>query len=123
MISDLALTLGATMRLTRLVVTDDLGQWWLKDPLDRWIEERRRLHQRAHPRTLANTRAPFAPWWLKYRDGLDCPFCVGFWIGAAVLLLQSRGGKPWRFVAAALTLNEAAAHLGVRLGDAGYEDD
>jgi hypothetical protein len=114
------------MRLTRLVVTDDLGQWWIKDPLDAYW----------HPKFVRQDKNPDAEYgydpavfhqpWLarhvdhKYLGGLECPYCVGFWIGAAVLAsyhILPRG--LWRFAARALTLNEAAAHLGIKIGDFG----
>lgn len=99
-LSDKALILGATMRLTRLVVADDLGQWWVKDPIDR-LHHEGKLHV-DH----------------KYLGGLECPFCVGYWIGAGVLVSYHLAPRrAWRFVAASLTLNEVAAHLGARLGD------
>lgn len=102
------LTLGATLRLTRLIVTDDLGQWWVKDPIDqaaaRWWEHRVELH---HP------YEPEQPWWWKYRSGLDCPWCVGFWVAAGVLGSAALAGekRTWRYVTGALTLNYVAATL------------
>jgi hypothetical protein len=102
------LVLGATMRLTRLVVTDDLGVWVLKWPARRWAA-------RADPHSTG--------WQTKAVSGLDCPFCVGTWVGYGVLAsycLARRSpwlGGCWRFVAAGLALNEVAAHLGARLGD------
>ena len=59
----------------------------------------------------------------KLASGLDCPFCVGFWIGAGVLAADRLASqervldKPWRFAKAALALNYVTAHLGARLGD------
>jgi len=99
-VSEAVLVLGATMRLTRLVVADDLGLWLIRYPAYRWSNER-------DPR--AET------WRAKLVSGLDCPFCVGFWIGAGVLAASRfRLARP---VFAALALNEIAAHLGSRLGD------
>lgn len=112
------LTLGATMRLTRLIVADDIGQWWVKEPIDRaaakWWE---------HQCEVYGDYTPPQPWWWKYRSGLDCPFCVGFWIGAGVLASEQVWGESrwWRFLAGALTLNEVAAHLGAYLGDTSEE--
>lgn len=102
-----ALALGASLRLTRLIVTDDLGQWWVKDPLRNYVLQRIPTEQAE-----------------DYLDGLDCPFCVGFWIGAGVLASAALLGerRSWRFVAGALTLNYVAAHLGARLGDTASED-
>ena len=102
---DAALVLGASMRLSRLVVSDDLGTWWVKEPLAK------RVHTHE-----------------KYLSGLSCPFCWGFWSGVGVLgsyALTRKHPKArgaWRFVAAALTLNEVAAHLAIRLGDVADEE-
>jgi hypothetical protein len=116
-LQDQVLAVGATMRLTRLVVTDDLGQWWVKDPIDRWMHGHERLADQgrdAEAMDLPMDRMKYH----RYVGGLDCPFCVGFWLGAAVLVgyhVLPRG--LWRFGARALTLNEVAAHAGVRLND------
>jgi hypothetical protein len=91
-----ALTLGATVRLTRLVINDDIGEWWIRDPLDAWV------HQ-----TPARMRHH------KYVEGLTCPYCVGYWIGAAVLASHAALGhtRLWRYVMASLTLNEVSAYV------------
>lgn len=114
----MALAAGATLRLTRLIVADDLGQWWVKDPIDRaaerWWE---------HQCEVYGDYTPPQPWWWKYRSGLDCPFCVGFWIAVGALGSAALAGRSrsWRFAAGALTLNYVAAHLGSRLGDTNEE--
>lgn len=114
---DAALVLGATMRLSRLVVSDDLGQWWIKDPLDKQF----------HPRPDGQPQR-FHDRWHKYQSGLICPFCVGFWAGVGVLGTYALASKnrrthrAWRFVAATLALNEVAAHLAIRLGDVADEE-
>jgi hypothetical protein len=132
------------MRLTRLVVTDDLGQWWVKDPLDQWMHQHPKLsdvtdhdHELREFRSFANlpykkcticgeldgTTYPRVRFH-RYLGGLECPYCVGFWIGAGVLASHSIAKRTgmiglWRFAARALTLNEAAAHLGIKIGDFG----
>lgn len=109
---DVALALGFALRLTRLVVTDDLGKWLLRDPAEKWAE--------GHPGRE------------KLVSGLSCPWCVGFWLSGLVMLSLAVAGGPgadgtlavvWRWVAAAFTLNWVVAHIGSRLGDAGYADD
>lgn len=100
-VTDALLVLGATMRLTRLVVADDLGKWLIKERANRWAEY--------DPQYLPETKRQ------KLVSGLDCPFCVGFWIGAAVLAGHRLPGA--RAVLLPLALNEVAAHLGARLGD------
>lgn len=94
----MVLVVGSTMRLTRLATTDDLGLWLIRDPAARWAQ--------AHPEG----------WRDKAVGGLECPFCVGFWIGLVVLLLPRRN-RLVRWVLAGLALNELTAHLGARLGD------
>jgi hypothetical protein len=128
-----ALALGASMRITRLIVADDVpGRWWIKEPLDEWLlmdwQGRLREHEHKHRSTpMAKVPVLDQPWWYKYRDGLDCPFCVGMWVAAGVVISErvTRGTRfegAWTLVASALTLNESAAHLGVRLGDTAGED-
>ena len=106
-----ALTAGATLRLTRLVVADDIGRWWLAEP--------------AYRAALAyHAQHGTAPWWDRYRSGLDCPFCAGFWIALGATATGARWGhtRPWRLLAGALTLSYLAAHIGARLGDTVQEE-
>lgn len=103
---DLLLVAGLTARLTRLVVADDLGRWWVQVPVFNWMATRQ-----------------VSPRWARYADGLRCPFCVGFHLGWLVLLSLWLAGGPghaaewWRWVAGAFTLNYVVAHVGSRLGD------
>lgn len=95
------------MRLTRLVVADDIpGRWWIKEPLIDYA----RSHQIEHGRP---------PSWWPLTSGLDCPFCIGLWIAGGVALIDEVAGDSrwWRLLTSALALNEAAAHIGSRLGD------
>lgn len=110
--TDALLILGATLRLTRLITTDDLGAWWVREPA-----------YRAAIRHLERTGN--IPWWDRYRAGLSCPFCCGYWIGTGVLATHAFAGRTrsWRFVAATLTLNLVAAHLNARLDPEAAADD
>lgn len=60
-------------------------------------------------------------WQAKLASGLECPFCAGFWVGAAVLgsLLVARRFPTllpvWRFAAGTLALNYCTAHVSSRL--------
>lgn len=118
---DIALATLAAARLSRFVITDEMGEWWVKQPIDRAMD----AYAEREMWASANVgQTPREPWWWKYRSGLDCPFCVGFWLGAAVLTtgaaatrLPGPAAAAWRLGAGALALNYAAAHLGVRLGD------
>jgi hypothetical protein len=108
---DWLLVVGATLRLTRFVISDDLGVRLLRNPIEDFLIER-----------LRPTRH-----WLA--EGLSCPFCVGFWIGALVLVLTVAATFDpapvrlvWEAILAALTLNYLAAHVGSRL-DPNYDGD
>lgn len=99
---DPLLVLGASARLTRLVTTDDLGAMWLREPLQR----------AALQRSDATVR---------YADGLDCPFCAGFWVSLLVTSSYTLSRRrpatlaAWRIVAAALTANYVTGHVSARL--------
>lgn len=121
----LALVAIATARLTRFVTTDWLGEWTLVRPLKRWAV---RAESPAHsgprpPGWNPDDRDPDPDngWRSKLAKGLDCPFCVGFWIGAAVLLGEVVTGRVrplrgvWTFALAALGLNYAVGHLSSRI--------
>lgn len=92
------LLVGTTLRLTRLIVADELGGWVLREPAERWADRQERdLYGPRH----------------KLVDGLGCPFCVGFWVGVGVLAAQALVGRSpaWRFAMAALTLNELVGRV------------
>ena len=99
--------IAASARLTRLITTDDLGQWWIKDPIDaaaqRWFERE----------SVRLGHEPEQPWWWKYRSGLDCPYCVGFWLALGLLALDRHlsGRGLWSTLVGALALNYVAAHV------------
>lgn len=108
---DWLLVIGATLRLTRFVILDDLGRRLIRYPLEE---------------LLVWGLRPSKQWLI---EGLTCPFCVGFWIGLAVLTstLGAAALSPgehlaWEVILAALTLNYLAAHVGARL-DPNYDDD
>lgn len=108
---DTSLAVLAAARLSRLVITDDIGRWWIREPVDRAMD------------AYAET-AEIEPWWWKYRSGLECPFCVGFWLGGAVLVGHAALPRPmWRAAAGALALNYVASHIGARLGDFDTDDE
>lgn len=140
-LSRLALVAIATARLTRFITTDHLGEWWIVGPLKRWAwrrehqgylsancdqegwyeeqEERRRATIEHDPVPTPPTRR--GAWRSKLVKGLDCPFCVGFWIGALVLLgeVATHRWRPlravWTFALGALGLNYAVGHVSSRI--------
>lgn len=100
---DALLTLGATARLTRLVTADDWGQWFIRAPIYEAVLSRTEEEDKAFAANMLS--------------GLTCPHCVGFWIGAGVLLVDAvtedtRLARPWRFTKAALALNALVVPLG-----------
>lgn len=105
---DLLLVLGATLRITRFIITDDLGLWWVRGPLYVWAND--------HEHDVG----PMG-WRTKVASGLTCPHCVGFWLGCVVLgslwLVGGPGHAPdwWRYASGALTLNWCAAHINARM--------
>ncbi len=138
---DLVLALGAALRLTRFIVADDIpGQWFLKDPLDRWMhgvkdmdryddlqaEREALVYHGADSSTLEEPLPPSPPHRLKYHRyliGLGCPFCVSVWMAAVVsvaLLLAGGAGDAadwWRYTAGFLTLAWLTGHIAKRVGD------
>lgn len=100
------LALGAAARLTRFVVTDDLGEWWIKEP-------------------LRSKAAKLDPRWDKYVEGLDCSFCVGFWATAAVMGAGSvlRWNRAWQWGAGVFAASYVVAHVSSRLDADGDSDD
>lgn len=116
---DLVLALGATLRLTRLVTTDDLGLWLVRKPAVDWA----RSHEPPLPDFDGISEQDEKPpgWRLHLVSGLDCPFCVGFWIGTGVLATEAMCSRSavarrlWRFGAATLALNYVVGHASARL--------
>lgn len=118
---DLLLLLGATLRLTRLVTTDDLGWWLIRGPAYRATT--RPLN--TLPAYLTEPEPDTTTLAGKLASGLGCPHCVGFWIGLALLTVWSLTGGighgwedlhgTWRFVTGALTLSYLVGHIGARL--------
>lgn len=124
-LSRLALVAIATARLTRFVTSDWLGEWTLVRPLKRWaVRAESPMHSGPRPAGWdPDDRDPDPDngWRSKLVKGLDCPFCVGFWIGALVLLgeVVTRRWRPlravWTFALGALGLNYAVGHVSSRI--------
>ncbi len=143
LVLDLLLALGAALRLTRFIVADDVpGNWFIKDPLDRWLhtdkgrDEYDRLLLRwqqlaadGHdPETLVKPLPPASIpprrlKWHRYLEGLGCPFCMSVYMAALVTLTLALAGGPgdasdwWRYAAGFLTLAWATGHIAARVGD------
>lgn len=101
-----ALVLGASARLTRFIVTDDLGEWWVKEP-------------------LRSKAAKLDPRWDKYVEGLDCPYCVGFWATAAVMGAGAvlRWNKVWQWGAGVWAASYVVGHVSSRIDSEDDEDE
>lgn len=102
---DIALILGASARLSRLVIVDDAGFYLFRKPAATKIK---------------NTKVREV-----VLDGLDCPFCIGFWLALLVVTSYFVATKTktlwiWRILFGSLAANYAAAHLGIALKD--FED-
>lgn len=101
----------ATLRLNRFVIADAAGEWLLVRPAQRWAAR--------HEATTADGDTapnPADGWRSKLVSGLDCPFCVGFWLGAGVLAsyhVARRTGtmKAWRAAAGAFALSYVTGHI------------
>jgi len=92
---DVLLVLGFATRLTRLAVVDDIGE-----PL------RVALVKVVPIRTVS---------WVHTL--ITCPFCIGFWLSAAVVASWLAWGSTilWQAVAAAFTVSYLAGHAVARL--------
>jgi len=132
------LLLLATARATRFVTSDFLGEWTVVRPAKRWAHDaetpRPRTPDPTQPRPpgiltreqeWARIREEDDPnpdngWRSKLVKGLDCPFCVGFWIGGVILLGEATIGRSplrplWRFGIAMLGLNYLVGHISSRI--------
>lgn len=119
------------------MVTDDLpGAWWIKDPIDEAMGRYRTKRSTVrmvpvfdspdYPGSPLRKVAFFdEPWWWKYREGLDCPHCVGFWIGAGLIAADSvLHDRPWwRGLTWALALNAVVAPAGTAVGYWGDDEE
>lgn len=134
--STVALASLATLRLTRFITTDTLGGWSLVEPAVRWatkneggfaIKEGSELvnfHQ--HEFSIVNGHIPIQVdedrgWRSKLVSGLECPHCVGYWIGAAALLSgavmerKPLSRRVYGLIAGSLGLSYVTGHVSQRL--------
>lgn len=118
-------TIGAATRLTRLITADALGEWYILRPAEAWAirHEGTKLEYADGRPALDEDRG----WRSKLVSGLSCPWCVGFWLGAAVLATDelttgTKLERGWGFAKDALTLNLVTATLSTHL-DAGLPQE
>lgn len=112
-LQDALLATGASVRLSRAVTTDTIGLV-VREPAHRWANR--------HDHFFVGDELWSRNGWRTHLvDGLECPFCVGFWIGLGVVVLRvavddrPKAVKAWRTVAAALTMNYAVGHVSSRM--------
>lgn len=88
----------AAARLTRFVTTDWLGEWWIGQPAKHWAlkhdgEAYAHDGQTQEIKSLNGDVVLLhvykAPWRTKLVSGLDCAYCVGFWMTALTLVLTA----------------------------------
>lgn len=122
------LSIGLATRLTRFVVTEDLGGWLIRDPARRWADRNAEpLPEVDAEQVTENTG--FDDWRHRLVSGLTCPFCTGTWLqlGAQAVnaLVPDRGPlrTAWRIIAISQTAAYVLGHVGSRLGDAGYDEE
>lgn len=100
---DAVLATGAALRLSRVVTTDEAGEL-VRRPAFAWAE-------RQNPTS----------WKRDLVGGLECPFCVGYWLGLGVLSTRvladghPRSVKAWRLIAGSLAMNYVVGHLASRM--------
>lgn len=112
----------AAARVTRFFTSDTLGEWVAVGPVKRWAF---RHEAPAEFRDLVDDPqpAPVPAWGWRSRlvSGLDCPFCVGFWVGLLALVGEATVarvpvlGALWRLGVAAFALNYAVGHVSKRI--------
>lgn len=115
----------ATARLTRFFTSDKLGEWLIVGRVKRWAAQ---IESPVTPPALGEvdpypTPEPHWGWRSKLVSGLDCAACIGFWLGALVLLAEAlttrtplRILRPlWKFIASAFALNYVVFHVSSRI--------
>lgn len=93
---------AAAARLTRLVVTDDLGDRLIQEPVAAFTDD-----DPDHPLAAL----------------VGCPWCIGFWITLATLTIERTPlGRTavWRLLTTALAAHWTITHIAGALGD--YDD-
>lgn len=124
MILNVVIALLAALRLTRFITSDWLGEWWLVSHAKRWANRAEaQPHRGPKPPGWDEDLREIDPengWRSKLVKGLDCPFCVGFWIvGGCLLVLWLVTRVPalqtvYRLVFGALGANYLTGHIGAR---------
>lgn len=123
-----ALALLAALRATRFITTDTLGEWtivgrakmWAWRHGGTWSEQGEAKDAYLAGEPVA-TPPPSHGWRARLVKGLDCPFCVGFWITALAVIgaaLANRGPRrraAFQVAAGAFGANYLTGHVSARL--------
>lgn len=113
-----ALAVPATLRLTRFITTDWLGEWVIDKPARDWANSHEAPEVAEGWKSPA-TVDPENGWRSKLVHGLECPFCVGFWLGLLVLITAAVTPRALRpvlnVVLGALGLNYLVGHVSSRI--------
>lgn len=132
----------AVLRMTRFVTTDALGDWWFVQPAERWAARHEDNNRKAtivtiqemqgKPMTVGATMFiqdkvdqleqddPMS-WQARLVSGLSCPFCVGFHLTWAMIVLTLLTVTVpvlsiiWHVILAALAVNYVTAHISAKL--------
>jgi len=114
----------AVARLTRLITSDKLPEMlvlgkWRKAAYAREAEVVEKQF-RTDPKSLEDYE-PTLPRTAgaRFMAGLDCPFCIGFWVGLIVIVISLAVPKPlrtaWNALLGALGLNYVVGHISKRI--------
>ena len=144
LVFDILILTLAVLRLTRLVMMDDLGKWYILGPAHRWAQRKKRLGKarstsfqmegQVGGSTETFTFHGESPIYQQHPDGtslarlrliggLTCPFCIGWHIGFWLLLISywtgPLGHEPvwWRILLGSLAMNWVVGHVASRVGD------
>jgi hypothetical protein len=124
------LAVPATMRLTRFITTDWLGEWTLVRPIKRWafraeVAEEQAIRSLIQSGLSVGEAYGDTPaeeprtWQGKLAKGLDCPFCIGFWLGLGVLVLATITPRVLRpilnIMLGSLAMNYVVGHVSSRI--------
>lgn len=110
----------SSMRLTRLVTTDSLGDWCIRRPAEAWANDHEvQAIVEGEPDDYDETD-PIS-WQKRLVSGLGCPHCLSF--HAAWLILLGNVLAPripvvrqvWPFMLKALAVSAVVGHVNARI--------
>lgn len=119
----------AALRVTRLITTDTLPEALFIGRLRARAALEERKASEAEWLVIDGIRPPYSHWaqendrtrtvWGHLIKGFDCPFCIPFWAGAALIVVTAFLPKPlhklWNVTLGALALNYVTGHVSKRI--------